>query len=105
ALDRRTGREPRTFPGRTRVTRPVPLTLELLDRVFPQNSSACMRSTEQTVHESVKATETMGSYLAELGDTGELDILDYGCGWGGQAPGGARPGRSACGGDTGGHGG
>src|SRR4029079_15395966 len=100
ALDRRTGREPRTFPGRTRVTRPVPLTLELLDRVFPPNPSAFMSSAEQTVHESVKATETMGSYLAELGDTGALDILDYGCGWGGETLWVARRVRSACGVDV-----
>jgi len=37
------------------------LTLELLDRVFPPNPSAFMSSAEQTVHESVKATETMGA--------------------------------------------
>jgi len=82
------------------VTRPVPLTLELLDRVFPPNPSAFMSSAEQTVHESVKATETMGSYLAELGDTGELDILDYGCGWGGETLWVARRVRSACGVDV-----
>jgi hypothetical protein len=99
-LDRRTRREPRSLPGRTRVTRPVPFMLDVLDRVFPPNPSAFMSSAEQTAHESVKATETMGSYLAELGDTKDLDILDYGCGWGGETLWVARRVRSACGVDV-----
>ena len=82
------------------MTRPVPFMLELLDRVFPPNPSAFMSSAEQTAHESVKATETMGSYLAELGDTKDLDILDYGCGWGGETLWVARRVRSACGVDV-----
>jgi len=64
----------------------IPLLLELLDRVFPPNASAFMSGDQQTAHEIVKASETMGSYLAELGTEriGELDILDFGCGWGGE---------------------
>jgi SAM-dependent methyltransferase len=64
----------------------VPLLLELLDRVFPPNAAAFMSGDEQTQHEIVKASATMGSYLAELGAEriGQLDILDFGCGWGGE---------------------
>jgi SAM-dependent methyltransferase len=82
------------------VTRPVPVLLQVLDRVFPPNPSAFMSSREQTAHESVKASETMGAYLAELGNTATLDILDYGCGWGGETLWAARRVRSACGVDV-----
>jgi len=62
----------------------VPRLLAWLDRRFPPDPSAFMSGGEQTRHESVKARETMGSYLAELGSTSRLDILDFGCGWGGE---------------------
>jgi SAM-dependent methyltransferase len=64
----------------------IPRLLELLDRVFPPNPGAFMSSDQQTRHEIVKASETMGSYVAELGADriGTLDILDFGCGWGGE---------------------
>jgi ubiquinone/menaquinone biosynthesis C-methylase UbiE len=62
----------------------VPRVLQYLDRWFPPDPRAFMSSNEQTQHESVKAIETMGSYLAELGNTSALDILDFGCGWGGE---------------------
>jgi len=64
----------------------IPLLLALLDHVFPPNATAFMSGDEQTRHEIVKASATMGSYLAELGDDRieALDILDFGCGWGGE---------------------
>jgi SAM-dependent methyltransferase len=80
--------------------RPVPALLQLLDRFFPPNPAAFMSSAEQTAHESVKAIESMGSYLAELGETRELDVLDYGCGWGGETLWMARRVRTACGVDV-----
>jgi len=67
--------------------RRLPWLLQLLDRVFPPNASAFMSCDQQTKHEIVKAEQTMGTYLAELGLTrtvSELDILDFGCGWGGE---------------------
>jgi SAM-dependent methyltransferase len=65
----------------------VPLFLALLDRVFPPNVNAYMSCDQQTRHEIVKAEHTMGRYLAELALTtkvSDLDILDFGCGWGGE---------------------
>ena len=64
----------------------IPLALALLDRIFPPNASAFMSGDQQTQHEIVKASESMGSYVAELGADriGGLDILDFGCGWGGE---------------------
>src|SRR5262252_10934621 len=64
----------------------IPLLLDLLDRVFPPNASAFMSVEQQTTHEIVKASWTMGSYLAELGRDriGSFDFLDFGCGWGGE---------------------
>jgi len=80
----------------------VPMLLELLDRVFPPNASAFMSGDQQTQHEIVKASDTMGSYLAELGTEriGQLDILDFGCGWGGETIWLARRARSVSGVDV-----
>jgi cyclopropane fatty-acyl-phospholipid synthase-like methyltransferase len=36
-----------------------------------------------TAHEIAKAPESMGRYLAEL-DRTDVDVLDFGCGWGGE---------------------
>jgi SAM-dependent methyltransferase len=60
--------------------------LRLLDWIFPPNSRAFMSAEQQTTHEVTKASETMGGYLAELGTsrTHNLDVLDFGCGWGGE---------------------
>jgi len=82
--------------------RRVPLLLSALDRLFPPNPGAFMSDDEQTRHEIVKADATMGSYLAELGAdrVGELDILDYGCGWGGETLWLAQKARSVCGVDV-----
>ncbi len=74
--------------------------LALLDRCFPPDPSAFLSSAEQTVHESAKATSTMGSYLAEVGNPSTLDILDYGCGWGGETLWVARRARSVAGVDV-----
>ena len=54
-----------------------------LDRFFPPNPAAKMSDTEQASHEVTKAPQTMGTYLAELGGTAG-DVLDFGCGWGGE---------------------
>ncbi len=60
--------------------------LQVLDRFFPPNPQAFMSGGAQTAHEVAKASDTMGRYLAELGDgrARELDVLDFGCGWGGE---------------------
>ena len=78
----------------------VPRLLVYLDRWFPPDPSAFMSSNDQTRHESMKATESMGSYLAELGDSSRLDVLDYGCGWGGETLWTAERVRSVCGVDV-----
>jgi ubiquinone/menaquinone biosynthesis C-methylase UbiE len=72
--------------------------LRTLDRVFPPNPQAFMAPQEQTQYEVGKASETMGDYLAELGSqTGDLDVLDFGCGWGGETLWLAERTRSVCG--------
>jgi SAM-dependent methyltransferase len=65
---------------------PLPWLLQRLDGVFPPNPQAFMSGAQQTRHEVAKASASMGSYLAELGESriGSLDILDFGCGWGGE---------------------
>lgn len=82
--------------------RRIPLLLAVLDRLFPPNAGAFMSGDEQTQHEIVKADATMGSYLAELGAerVGSLDILDFGCGWGGETLWLAGRARSVCGVDV-----
>src|SRR5262249_26255553 len=57
---------------------------------------------QQTQHEIAKASDSMGSYVAELGAEriGGLDILDFGCGWGGETLWLAARARSGCGGDV-----
>jgi SAM-dependent methyltransferase len=91
---------PRTDTRRDPRGSSVPLLLDYLDRWFPPDPSAFMASHEQTRHEVLKATETMGTYLAELGDTRGLDILDFGCGWGGETLWAAERVRSARGVDV-----
>jgi len=70
-----------------------------LDHVFPINPAARMTSTEQTAHEVTKAPGTMGRYLDALGET-TLDVLDFGCGWGGETLWLASRGRSCGGADV-----
>jgi ubiquinone/menaquinone biosynthesis C-methylase UbiE len=57
--------------------------LWMLDRWFPPDPSARMQADEVAVHEIAKAPRTMGKYLAELGRR-DADVLDFGCGWGGE---------------------
>jgi SAM-dependent methyltransferase len=57
--------------------------LWMLDRFFPPDASARMRSDEQAKYEIVKAPQTIGKYLTELGRK-DIDVLDFGCGWGGE---------------------
>jgi SAM-dependent methyltransferase len=60
-----------------------------------------MSAAQQTKYEVAKASETMGSYLAELGArTHNLDVLDFGCGWGGETLWLAGQVRSVCGVDV-----
>ena len=68
------------------VAPPVPMMLRALDRVFPPDRQTFMSSEQQTKHEIVKAAGTMGTYLSEIGyeHAASLDVLDFGCGWGGE---------------------
>ena len=54
-----------------------------LDRLFPPNSSAYMSAQDQTRHEAKKAAGTMGAYLSQF-PSPSIDVLDFGCGWGGE---------------------
>jgi SAM-dependent methyltransferase len=54
-----------------------------LDRWFPPDASAFLSCEGQTLREARRAIATVGSYLAEL-DSADVDVLDYGCGWGGE---------------------
>jgi SAM-dependent methyltransferase len=80
----------------------LPWLLQQLDRIFPANPQAFMTGDQQTVHEISKASTTMGAYLAELGDEriASLDVLDFGCGWGGETLWLASRVRSVCGVDV-----
>jgi SAM-dependent methyltransferase len=64
----------------------VPRLLRMLDRWFPPDPDAFLSVAQQTTHETVKAAATMGGYLAEFGDdrARDIDVLDFGCGWGGE---------------------
>jgi SAM-dependent methyltransferase len=42
-----------------------------------------MTAEEQTTHEVAKAGTSMGAYLSEL-TSRDVDVLDFGCGWGGE---------------------
>jgi len=76
--------------------------LRVLDRFFPPNPQAFMSPGRQTEHEVAKASETVGAYLRELGESSSqaLDILDFGCGWGGETLWLASRVRSVCGVDV-----
>jgi len=73
-------------PALRPAARPVPLLLRALDRVFPPDRKTFLSSEQQTKHEIVKAAGTMGTYLSEIGfeRAKTLDVLDFGCGWGGE---------------------
>ena len=57
--------------------------LWFLDRWFPPNPAGFLSASEETAYEADKAPTTMGAYLDTLGRT-DADILDFGCGWGGE---------------------
>ena len=57
--------------------------LRRLDRAFRSEVRTPLSQAEQTAHEMKKASGTMGRYLAEC-DTHDIDVLDFGCGWGGE---------------------
>jgi SAM-dependent methyltransferase len=64
----------------------TPLSVQLLwalDRLFPPNPAAYMVGDQLTARETRQAPESMGRYLAELQRT-DVDVLDFGCGWGGE---------------------
>jgi ubiquinone/menaquinone biosynthesis C-methylase UbiE len=54
-----------------------------LDKFFPPNPRAFLKPAEQTQRSMDGAHEAAGRYLAELG-SGDVDVLDFGCGWGGE---------------------
>jgi ubiquinone/menaquinone biosynthesis C-methylase UbiE len=54
-----------------------------LDRIFRTEVRNQLSHEEQTQHEMQKASGTMGRYLAES-DSRDIDVLDFGCGWGGE---------------------
>jgi SAM-dependent methyltransferase len=91
-----------THPSIPTVRRDVSWLLRVMDRVFPPNPTAFRSGEQQTKHEIVKAAETMGGYLAELGGprARDLDVLDFGCGWGGETLWLAERVRSVCGVDV-----
>lgn len=58
--------------------------LRVLDRMLRDSRHARpMTADEQTRHEVSKASASMGKYLNEL-PSRRVDVLDYGCGWGGE---------------------
>ena len=57
--------------------------LRRLDGLFRTEVRAQLSQAEQTDHEMRKASGTMGRYLAEC-HTPDIDVLDFGCGWGGE---------------------
>ena len=76
--------------------------LSLLDRLFPPDARAFKSSDEQTGHEIAKASASIGAYLDELGGAraGDLNVLDFGCGWGGETLWAASRVHSICGVDV-----
>ena len=54
-----------------------------LDRLFPPDPAAYMVGEELTKREVRLAPESIGRYLATLQRT-DVDVLDFGCGWGGE---------------------
>jgi SAM-dependent methyltransferase len=57
--------------------------LKALSLVFPPEPTAQMGGQQSTERELVKAAGSMGDYLQRLGRH-DVDVLDYGCGWGGE---------------------
>lgn len=57
--------------------------LKLLSLAFPPEPAAQLGGEQSTERELVKAAGSMGGYLQQLGRH-DVDVLDYGCGWGGE---------------------
>ena len=57
--------------------------LKGLNSVFSPERAAPMSGAEQTAHEIKKAAGSMGRYLEHFAAK-DIDVLDYGCGWGGE---------------------
>jgi SAM-dependent methyltransferase len=73
--------------------------LRQLDRGLRQEEAFQLSVAQQTSHEITKASGTMGRYLREL-PSADVDVLDYGCGWGGETLWLARQVRSVIGFDV-----
>jgi SAM-dependent methyltransferase len=69
-----------SYNGRSMLRMSV---LRTLERWFPPMPSAYMEAEALTTHEVAKAPESVGRYLEELGRR-DVDVLDFGCGWGGE---------------------
>jgi SAM-dependent methyltransferase len=54
-----------------------------LDRLFPPDPGAYLNPSAQTQREMNLADGRAGQYLAEIGSH-DVDVLDFGCGWGGE---------------------
>jgi ubiquinone/menaquinone biosynthesis C-methylase UbiE len=54
-----------------------------LDKFFPPNPRAFLDAAAQTQRSMDLAETAGGRYLAELGSS-DVDVLDFGCGWGGE---------------------
>jgi SAM-dependent methyltransferase len=76
--------------------------LHALERIFPVNEQAYKSPAEQTGYEVLKAAGTMGRYLSAFpaGRLARTDVLDFGCGWGGETLWLAKHVRSVCGVDV-----
>ncbi len=57
--------------------------LRQLDRYFPPDPSTFLDAAGQTRRSMALAEGDAGQYLAEVG-TRDVDVLDFGCGWGGE---------------------
>jgi SAM-dependent methyltransferase len=57
--------------------------LRWINERFPQTPRQHLSPDEQTSYELDKASSSMGAYLQDCGRT-DIDVLDYGCGWGGE---------------------
>ena len=66
------------------LTMPVQVTLlRWLDRLCRREQRSQLSAAEQTAHELAKASGSMGRYLAAC-EHSNIDVLDFGCGWGGE---------------------
>jgi ubiquinone/menaquinone biosynthesis C-methylase UbiE len=57
--------------------------LAMLELVFTSDAEAYKEGLEFTEYEVQKAPASVGRYLTEIGNN-DIDVLDFGCGWGGE---------------------